>query len=238
MKILQYLLLSLIALVAPTFVSAQISEDNLPTAELKPFTAITIDASMELTLVEIGENESPKLVYDLADNDATKFNFDVNSKKVLNISQNRNVKGVNPVRATLYYRGVNKIEISGAIVRLATPFNATTADITMIIDANFIGEVNCSDLDLNIATKSRAELRGNVKYLTLKASTGAKAMLRELKSTSTNVVASNNAYIEFSAGERAILNVSTKASIKYWNTPEILRQRQGTIGGEIIPQDM
>lgn len=237
MKLTFRLLYILTLLLYPTVTTAQISEEGLPTAELQPFTSIRVEADIDLTLIEIEANDSCRLVYDLEDNDPEKFKFSVSDKGRLTISQSRNTKSVSPVRATLYYQGVDNISVARATVRLGTPLSTSMADIRVEEDGRLYGELQCDDVQFWALTDCRVELTGAVRYFTLRSTTSAKSNLKGVDIVSARIDVSHGAIVAVTSGERLDISASTKAVVKYWGEPKILRVSQGLIGGEVTQQD-
>lgn len=232
---MSHLAIAFVVAFMPLIASAQGEKKSLPMANLQPFEAIRVESGMELNLVEVTKSDNLRITYDLSDNDPEKFKFEVKNE-VLYITQPRNEKSSSPIVATLYYSGLKRIHAARATLNITQKFSANIADIKLEDGASLMGELVCDDVEISAFTSSRLQITGDIRYLTLKISSSAKAELRELNTMSANINASNGAVVSIKTGERLDVTASTSSVVKYWGEPQIKRMRSSLIGGQVLKQ--
>lgn len=201
---------------------------------LSTFTAIKVDAPIELTLIKLSGDESPYIVFDTKGVYTSKFTAEVDSKtKTLKISERNDPKRESVTEVKVYFRELTDINISRANTKVEGVLSSQLMDIYISNDANFAVEVDVLDLVMFASGKSRVVVTGNTHYQTADIST-AEYDGSALSSISTVVEASHNATVKVNAVERLQAKTSTGGKILYYSQPVILRSEVTMFGGEII----
>lgn len=201
---------------------------------LSTFTAIKVDAPIELTLIKLSGDESPYIVFDTKGVYTSKFTAEVDSKtKTLKISERNDPKRESVTEVKVYFRELTDINISRANTKVEGVLSSQLMDIYISNDANFAAEVDVLDLVMFASGKSRVVVTGNTHYQTADIST-AEYDGSALSSISTVVEASHNATVKVNAVERLQAKTSTGGKILYYSQPVILRSEVTMFGGEII----
>ena len=201
---------------------------------LSTFTAIKVDAPIELTLIKLSGDESPYIVFDTKGVYTSKFTAEVDSRaKTLKISERNDPKRESVTEVKVYFRELTDINISRANTKVEGVLSSQLMDIYISNDANFAAEVDVLDLVMFASGKSRVVVTGNTHYQTADIST-AEYDGSALSSISTVVEASHNATVKVNAVERLQAKTSTGGKILYYSQPVILRSEVTMFGGEII----
>lgn len=201
---------------------------------LSTFTAIKVDAPIELTLIKLSGDESPYIVFDTKGVYTSKFTAEVDSKtKTLKISERNDPKRESVTEVKVYFRELTDINISRANTKVEGVLSSQLMDIYISNDANFAAEVDVLDLVMFASGKSRVVVTGNTHYQTADIST-AEYDGSALSSISTVVEASHSATVKVNAVERLQAKTSTGGKILYYSQPVILRSEVTMFGGEII----
>lgn len=201
---------------------------------LSTFTAIKVDAPIELTLIKLSGDESPYIVFDTKGVYTSKFTAEVDSKtKTLEISERNDPKRESVTEVKVYFRELTDINISRANTKVEGVLSSQLMDIYISNDANFVAEVDVLDLVMFASGKSRVVVTGNTHYQTADIST-AEYDGSSLSSISTVIEASHNATVKVNAVERLQAKTSTGGKILYYSQPVILRSEVTMFGGEII----
>ncbi len=229
-------LFATILAVAATFSVAAQQGALMPTAPLKPFTTLYIDAAMEIKLVHIDESEPLRIVYDLGENDYEKFKFTSKQDGVLSVTLVPNTKAMTPASATIYYHSINTLDIKGARVTL-DDLNEKMLEIKVNFKGSLSGKITSEDILMSVQSDSFADIKGKCKYLTLDAASRSKVELRSMEITSANLSSSSGGVIAVNAGDRLEVKVGVNSEIKYWGEPNILRVNRAFMGGSLIKQE-
>lgn len=218
-------------------VSSYGADKLLPVAKLSDFNSIRIDVDMELSLVKVGADESTRIEYDLRDNSADKFKFIVKPTGELSLTQSRNTQSVDRIVATIYYDELTSLRISRADVTFKDTFVANIFDLTLENGAKLGGLVDCDDIEASLNTGSELRIEGTVRYLELAATFSSKADLRGVDLTAVTVDASQRAVVTLNAPDRFEVTSSTKAVVKYWGKPNIMRRHRSVISAGEVRQE-
>lgn len=201
---------------------------------LSTFTAIKVDAPIELTLIKLSGDESPYIVFDTKGVYTSKFTAEVDSKtKTLKISERNDPKRESVTEVKVYFRELTDINISRANTKVEGVLSSQLMDIYISNDANFAAEIDVLDLVMFASGKSRVVVTGNTHYQTADIST-AEYDGSALSSISTVVEALHSATVKVNAVERLQAKTSTGGKILYYSQPVILRSEVTMFGGEII----
>lgn len=234
MRNLKLVFAALMTLAVSLNINAQESE-LLPTAPLKPFDKIYIDAPMEITLVKCDESKPLRITYDMGDNDPEKFKFLAKQGNTLSVTLPPNPKSMKPAKATIYYHSLSSLDIRGAKV-VVDKLEAKMLDIKInyqgSLDGNFIAE----DIVMSVQSDSRVEISGSTKYLTLDAASRSKVELRALEITSAVVSTTSGAVVAINAGDRLEAKTGAGSVINYWGEPNILRVNKALMSGSLVKQ--
>ncbi len=241
-EIFALMALAIAAVAAPAQVAAQGVGDgeatlHIPIVTLAPFEKMSVEAEMDLQLVEINDGEQMRLAYDLGDSDPAKFKVEVR-KGELKIAQSYNSRVIKRISGTLYYnKNLKSISIDRAKVKFTTPYTVSIANLKVDDSGSLEGEVYCDDLEIDVDSNATLDLVGRSDYLKLKAKSNAKVVIRNLSSQSVEVDVAHGAVIAMKASDRMKVSTSTSGTIKYWGEPRILRVSSKLIGGAFQKQD-
>ena len=232
-------LLTICALLAVVELSAQeptatpIPESRPVKEFLSSFTAIDVDAPIKLTLIKIGEDEAPYIIYDTKGVYTSKFTIEVERKtSTLKITERNDPKRESTTEGQVYSSTLTDISIPKEDVRVEGVISTNLLDIDISNDANFVAEIDVLDLKAFISGKSYIQLTGQTRYQTADIST-AEYDATELRSISTIAESSHNAIVKVDATERLEAKTSTGGKLYYYTQPEILRSEITLFGGEI-----
>ncbi len=234
MNRVKFVAMTTLMLLIATVVSAQVN-NILPTAPLKEFDALQIDAQMKVTLVQVSSSEPQRIVYDMGDNDYEKFKFTHKTNGVLSVTLNSNTKAMIPATATIYYHNIKSLTIRSAEV-LVEDYKSSISDIKVDYKGSLTGDVTCDDLLLSVYADSWVEITGSVRYITVDASSRAKVELRALDVTSADVTTASGAVVAIKADDRLATKVGSNSEVKYWGDPTILRNQKMMMGGTLSKQ--
>lgn len=226
-------LLAVVELSAQEPTATPIPESRPVKEFLSSFTAIDVDAPIKLTLIKIGEDEAPYIIYDTKGVYTSKFTIEVERKtSTLKITERNDPKRESVTEVQVYFSTLTDISISKADVRVEGVISTNLLDIDISNDANFVAEIDVLDLMAFISGKSYIQLTGQTRYQTADIST-AEYDATELRSISTIAESSHNAIVKVDATERLEAKTSTGGKLYYYTQPEILRSEITLFGGEI-----
>ncbi len=198
---------------------------------LAPFTALDIDAHVQLKLVKIQEHEAPYIIYDTKGAENTKFIFNIKNK-TLKVRERHDSKRQSITEVTIGFTSLTDISIAKADTKVEGILTSQLLDLYISNDANLIAEVDVLDIMSHVSGKSRVELYGYTRYHTAEVSS-ARYNAHELHSVSTIVESSHNAIARVSADERLEAKTNTGGKVYYRIQPTLLRSRITAFGGEI-----
>ena len=218
-----------IALIAALFTLTSLSAQEKEF--LAPFTALDVDAQIQLKLVKIKEHEAPYIIYDTKGAENTKFVFNIKNK-TLKVRERHDSKRQSTTEVTIGFTSLTDISISKADAKVDGILTSQLLDIYISNDANFTAEVDVLDIVAHVSGKSRVEVWGYTRYHTAEVSS-AHYNAHELHSVSTIVESSHNAIARVDAEERLEVKTLTGGKAYYLSQPTLLRSRITAFGGEI-----
>ena len=218
-----------IALIAALFTLTSLSAQEKEC--LAPFTALDVDAQIQLKLVKIKEHEAPYIIYDTKGAENTKFVFNIKNK-TLKVRERHDSKRQSTTEVTIGFTSLTDISISKADAKVDGILTSQLLDIYISNDANFTAEVDVLDIVAHVSGKSRVEVWGYTRYHTAEVSS-AHYNAHELHSVSTIVESSHNAIARVDAEERLEVKTLTGGKAYYLSQPTLLRSRITAFGGEI-----
>lgn len=219
------------ALLALGGLRAQETDRNAGESDwLTSYSALVVDAPLDIRLVRIPASEAPKIVYDTKGSD-TKFRFTVKDR-VLKITERPSSQRTDRSQVTLYYNELEQLTVYDASVTFADTLRRTLFDLSVGGNASLVMTMEVDDLKMELAGKSTVDLTGSARYLSLFATTG-KLQASGLEVMSATVNAQSGADISLWVTDRFEGKTSTNASIRYKGTPVIVRGGTKFLGGDI-----
>ncbi|MFR9651694.1 MAG: DUF2807 domain-containing protein [Rikenellaceae bacterium] len=208
----------------------------LPTAPLKPYDKVYIDADMEVKLVKCDESQPLRITYDLGDSDHEKFKFSTKQGGTLSVILPPNPKSMKPATATIYYHSIESLNIRGAKVTVDR-LESKILDIKVNYQGSLDGSIIAEDIAMSVQSDSRVEISGRCKYLTLDAASRSKVELRAIEITSAIINTSSGAVVALNAGDRLEVKAGAGSAINYWGVPNILRENKAFMSGSLTKQE-
>ncbi|WP_288845059.1 DUF2807 domain-containing protein [uncultured Alistipes sp.] len=194
---------------------------------LASFTAVEVDASVDLLFVRTPDNKAPRIVYDTKGDSTTKFRAEIKNQ-TLRIRERADIHRRDRTIVTVYYTTLESLRLTDATVRFEGPLKAKLFDLTVGARSSVEAEIDVQDLMMDLSgEESRAKLHGQVRYLTLFASTGV-ADAAGVVCETARVVARNKARVSVDAIERLEARATSGAKIDYKTEPKLLRFSQST----------
>lgn len=228
------LFLSTLALFFVVFGYAQVSVASSPTEQndwLTSFESMVIDGPFDIKFVQIPDTDAPKIVYDTKGSYTSKFSAEVKDR-ILRISEKYDSRRFDRTEVTVYYTSVQSIKLSGAAASFADTLRAVQLDLTIGREAKMTAVLNVKDLRMNLSGGSVATLSGEVRYLSLFASTGTVAA-SDLQVMSAEVNSQSKADVSLWVTDRFIGKTTTNGRITYKGQPSVVRSGAKFMGGEI-----
>ncbi|MBO7189579.1 MAG: DUF2807 domain-containing protein [Alistipes sp.] len=198
---------------------------------LSAFTAIDVDAQIQLKLVKLKESDAPYIIFDTKGDKDTRFSFEQKSG-TLKIRERHDSQRKNVTEVTIGFCTLSDITIAKADTKVEGVLTSRLLDIYISHNAHFTAEVDVLDIIVYASGKSRVEISGHTVYHTADISS-AHYNTQNLQSTSTIVESAHNAVARVNADDRLKMQTSTGGKIYYHSQPVILRSRVTTFGGEI-----
>lgn len=195
------------------------------------FTAVVVDAPVDIRFVEVPDTEAPKIVYDTKGSYTTKFRAEVRDK-VLRISERRDARRAERTTVTVCYNALERVSIMEASATFDGPLKATLLDLTVGEGAHLTAALEVQDLQMELTGPSEAELSGGARYLSLFISTG-KVEASTLESMSVRVNATSSGHASLWVTDRFEAKTSTGGTIAYKGDPTILITGEKFMGGSI-----
>lgn len=199
---------------------------------LSPFEAVEIDATADVRFVEVATTETPRIIYDTKGDSTTKFRAEVRNN-VLRIRERADSRRTARTTATVYYNSLRSLTLTDADAVFETLLSAPMFDLTVGARSTLQAQVDIQDLKMELSGNgSRAVLSGQVRYLTLEASTG-RVVADDLVCESAVVTAKNKARVTLDATDRLEAKTSLSGTIGYKREPNLLRTSQSLLAGDI-----
>ena len=201
---------------------------------LSSFDSIDINAPIKLSLIKIGKDEAPYIIYDTKGCYTSKFEFQGLKKGngVLKIDERSDSKRESVTEVEVYFNELSDISISKADATVTGTLNAQLLDLFISNDSHFVADVNTLDIKVYASGKCCIVLTGEARYQTVDIST-ADYNAAKLNTVSTVASSSHNATVKVNATERLEAKSSTGGKILYTTQPIILRSEITLFGGEI-----
>lgn len=233
-------ILAIFLMLCATVSYAQSAESVQPVVESRPikeylssFSAIDVDAPIKLSLIKIGADEAPYIIYDTKGVYTSKFEAVVDRKSnTLKISERNDPKRESITEVKVYFSELTDISISKASTVVEGTLESQLLDIYISNDATFSADIDVLDVVVFVSGKSRVVIRGNSHYQTADIST-AEYDASRLSTISSVVRSSHNAIVRVDAVERLEARTSTGGEVFYYSHPVILRSEVTLFGGEI-----
>lgn len=198
---------------------------------LTEFTELSLDGPFQLTLVQVAESEAPRIVYDTKGSYTSRFRAEV-SDGVLVISERTENRRNTVTEVTVHCHALRRIRVTDATLKVIDTLRGTMLDLEVGGMASVDAALKVTDLQTELSGRSRAVLKGETRYMTLKASTGA-VDASALRAMAVRAEASNGAVVSVRADERIEAKTSTNARIRYGGNPALVRGGAGFTGGEV-----
>lgn len=209
------------------------ASDTAKNEWLQSFTAVKVDAPVDLVFIQVPETEPPKIVYDTHGWTESKFRFDVKNH-VLRINERNDPKRTTDrTTVTVYYNTLEGVSVTDATAEFRNTITARIFDLEVNARASVVAAIEVQDLDLAVSGRnSRAELKGSVRYLTLNVSNGTvEAKDLQVMAAQANVTAGGSAFVDVT--ERLAVTTSTNGRMRYKSEPALLRHASRFLGGNI-----
>ncbi len=207
------------------------SSDTAQQEWLQSFSAVEINAPLNILFIRIPAAEAPKIIYDTKGAYTTKFRFDIKNH-VLRINEKADSRRPEQTIVTVYYNSLESLSLFDATASFREPIIADLFDLTIGSRAALTTTLDVKDLKMNVTGNSSATLYGSARYLTLDASTG-KVDALNLVVMAARVNATSGASVMLDATERLEATTSTSGTVYYKTEPSIMRGGIHFMGGNI-----
>ncbi len=207
------------------------SSDTAQQEWLQSFSAVEINAPLNILFIRIPAAEAPKIIYDTKGAYTTKFRFDIKNH-VLRINEKADSRRPEQTIVTVYYNSLESLSLFDATASFREPLIADLFDLTIGSRAALTTTLNVKDLKMNVTGNSSVTLDGSARYLTLDASTG-KVDALNLVVMAARVNATSGASVMLDATERLEATTSTSGTVYYKTEPSIMRGGIHFMGGNI-----
>ncbi len=201
------------------FVAA--AQDTIIAKNLQPFGTISLDGGIWGSIQQIPESAPASLSICLNGNNADQVKWSIKDS-VLSIRFSGTSRSNLP-HVTIHYHQVGTLKLDAASVHFSDSLGTSLLSFLLQGGAKLTADVSCDDLVLDVQGKSSALLRGETRYLTIKARNSA-VDTRELNAVSTTLEASAISEAFVYGSERLVLEARDGASIFYRGNPAILRK--------------
>ncbi len=198
---------------------------------LQSFSAVNIEAPVEVTFVRIPDSEAPKIVYDTQSSYTTKFRFEVKNR-VLRISERADPRRPEKTKVTVYYNTLDALSITDAAATFREPIAVKLFDLKIGGHASLAATLDVKDLNMELTGRSSAKIEGTARYLTLYVSTGTVDAL-DLETMAARVNATSGGSVTLDVTERLEATTSTNGTVNYKTEPPIVRGGARFMGGNI-----
>lgn len=210
--------------------SAQQSEQG-HSEWLTEFAEISLDGPFRLTIEQVPESEAPRIVYDTKGSYTSRFRAEVRDG-VLVVAERTESRRHTVTEVTVQCHALRRIRVTDATLVTVDTLQSQMLDLVIGGQASVEAAFDVTDLQTELSGRSRAVLRGQTRYLTLKASTGS-VDAAGLGAMAVRAEASNGAVVSVRSSERLETKTSTNARISYAGNPSLVRGGAGFTGGEV-----
>lgn len=200
---------------------------------LQPFNGVKIDGPMNVVMKRVATAEESKITYDTKGNITSKFKFELDKNGLLTVSERVDPKRISVTDVTIYYHSLKEVKVARAQVEFENDIESKIFDLLVSSGATVSLELNAFDVAAECTGTSRLTLKGNTKYLTMRAST-AKVDASNFSTVSATIDVSHSAEVRLVVSERLECTTSTGAKLLYKGHPEVVRDHSMIFGGDII----
>ena len=219
---------------APAANSAVEQVVSMPKTDwLQPFGGVKIDGPMNVVLKRVGTVEESKITYDTKGNITSKFKFELDKNGILVVSERVDPKRTTVTDVIIYYHTLSEVKVARAKVEFEDKIENKMFDLHVSSGAMVSLTLKTFDLAAECTGPSRVTLKGEAKYLTMRAST-AKVDASDFSTVSSIIDVAHSAEVRVMVSERLECTTSTGARLLYKGKPTILRDHSMIFGGDII----
>lgn len=223
------LILSVLLLLVGFGASAQTEQGH--SEWLTEFAEVSFDGPFRLTLEQVSDSEAPRIIYDTKGAYTSRFRAEVRDG-VLVVSERTESRRTTVTEVTVQCHALRRIRVKDVTLMTADTLRGQMLDLVVGGQASVEATLDVTDLQTELSGRSRAVLRGETRYLTLKASTGS-VDAAGLGAMAVRAEASNGAVVAVCSSERLEARTSTNARISYAGNPSLIRGGAGFTGGEV-----
>ncbi len=199
---------------------------------LQNFEEVEVSAAVDIRFVRVPDTEAPRIVYDTKGSYTTRFRAEVR-EGTLHIFERVDARRPERTTVTVYYNELRALKLLDAAAVVEGVLESSMFDLTVGARSTFAAKLAVQDLRMDLSGRSStAILSGEVRYLTLTASTG-EVKAAELEAMAARIEASNNAAVTLTVTERLEAATSTGATIDYKGQPSIIRAGARFLGGGV-----
>ena len=200
---------------------------------LQSFHSVKIDGPMNVVLKRVDSADGTKITYDTKGNITSKFKFELDKNGVLTVSERVDPKRISVTDVIIYYHSLKEVKVARATAEFEHEIESKMFDL--LVSSGAIVSLSLKSLDVAVECtgSSRLTLKGDTKYLTMRAST-AKIDASNFSTVSATVDVSHSAEVRMVVSERLECTTSTGAKLLYKGAPTILRDHSMIFGGDII----
>ena len=199
---------------------------------LASFSAIAVDAPLDLRLVRVAGDEAPRIVYDTKGSYTSKFKAVV-KEGTLRITERPASSRLARTEVTVYYNELRQLTATDATVLFADTLRTTLLDLTAGGQAKLTAAVDCADLTLEISGKSEVLLTGKARYLSAFVSTG-KLEAGGLETLSSQINAQSGGDASVWVTDRIEAKTTTNGRVVFRGHPAVIRGGSKFMGGAIM----
>ncbi len=228
-----HILTLVICVSASAQMTPQTTNSVMGSAELKPFKTVDINAPMVVRMIGVEPDKPCRIEYDLKGATDSKFDFSVNDS-TLYIREKVSLRRTTTSEAVIYYHSLESLTALRANINIDSALTSQMVDIKLQSEASLVAKVNCQDLRLMASGRSVVSLSGASTYISLVASSGSTAVVRDVECRAAWVDASHGATVEVRSWERMEIKSIVGAVVRYLGEPTIIRTEKSVIGGEIL----
>ena len=187
---------------------------------LASFSAIAVDAPLDLRLVRVAGDEAPRIVYDTKGSYTSKFKAVV-KEGTLRITERPASSRLARTEVTVYYNELRQLTATDATVLFADTLRTTLLDLTAGGQAKLTAAVDCADLTLEISGKSEVLLTG-------KLEAGG------LETLSSQINAQSGGDASVWVTDRIEAKTTTNGRVVFRGHPAVIRGGSKFMGGAIM----
>lgn len=203
---------------------------------LSSFSAIAVDAPLDLRLVRVADTEAPRIVYDTKGSYTSKFKATV-KEGTLRITERPASGRLARTEVTVYYNELRQLSATDATVAFADTLRTTLFDMTVGGKAKLTAAVDCADLTLEIGGKSKVVLTGRARFLSAFVSVG-RLEAGDLETLSSQINAQSGGDVLVRVIDRIEAKTSTSGRVVFRGNPAVIRGGSKFMGGAIVQEEV